>query len=130
MPAEHREIVLSVPEIIVALVILSGESGILPIGRIQSLKITEKNGGIVAVLTITSKAGRKKVEHEVKAEQLGAALIRLCESEKVPLARKAAKRLARHGEGLALHLDLTEKRVPLNSQLSRDAIETNARAAF
>ena len=129
MPAEHREIIFSVPEITQALVMLNRELGILPVGRIQSLKIAEKNGRIGAWFTITPKAGRKKVEHEVKATQL-AVLIRLCESEKIPLARKAAKRLARHGEGLALHLELTEKQVPPNSQLSRDTIETNARGAF
>lgn len=130
MPTEQRQIQFSTQEIIAALVILSGERGLLPRGRIETLKVVEVDAAIAAQLTIVSKGGTRRVEHVVSAEVLGAALIRLCDAEGIPLARKAKKRLERAGEGLALRLELGESQTGLSSSVSLAAIEANARAAF
>ncbi len=130
MPSEHRQIVFSAQEIIAALVILRDETAILPRGRISALKFLEDGEAIVGLVSIVAKAGRRASEQKVPAEVLGAALIRLCTAERIPLARKAKKRLVRSGEGLALHLDLNAQQVPLSSSVSLAAIEANARAGF
>lgn len=130
MPSEHRQIVFSVPEIIAALVLLSGEKGIFPRGRIDKLKVVEIDGVIAAHLSILSKSGTRTTEQTASAEVLGAALIRLCDAEGIPLARKAQKRLERAGDGLALHLSLNATQSQLCSAVSLAAIEANARAAF
>jgi hypothetical protein len=119
-----------VPEIIAALVILSGGTDILPRGRIDSLKVIEEGGVITGRVSIVSKAGRRSTAQTVSAEILGAALIRLCNAEGIPLARKAQKRLMCAGDGLAFHLDLDAAQTPLSSAVSLAAIEANARAAF
>ena len=84
----------------------------------------------MANIAIQKKGSGRTVKEAVTAEALGAALIRLCHAENIPLARKAQKRLVRSGDGLALHLDLNAAQVPLKSSISRAALEANERAIY
>ncbi len=130
MPSELRQVRFSPDEIITALVILTGETGFLPRGRITNLTVMQDGEAISARVSIMSKSGLKKIEKEVSAETLAAALIRLCQAEGIPLARTAQKSLARWSDGLAFNLALHGPQSKLSSALSLEAIEANARAAF
>ncbi|MGD9537972.1 MAG: hypothetical protein AB7P52_09900 [Alphaproteobacteria bacterium] len=117
MPSEHRQITFSTNEIIKAVTSLIEHRGTLPYGTVSAVRITEDDKGrITGLVSLSTRRTKETRELKLNAEILGAALIRLCRAEGIPLPRPAKKRLVRAGDGLALYLDLksVEPALPSN----------------
>ena len=119
MPQEHREIRFTLEEVTAAVANMVAVQGISPRDSFRDVRIIGENGDISAIITIATKKEGETRDQPFPGALLCAALIRLCQVARIPLARKATKTLARAGDSVELHLDL-ETDVSLENVLNAD----------
>jgi hypothetical protein len=121
MARELRAIRFTTEEVTAAVANMVAAQGISPRDRFRDVRIIEENGDISAIITIATKREGETREQPFPGPLLCAALIRLCQVARIPLARKATKTLARAGDTVELRLEL-ETPVSLEDVLNADPL--------
>jgi hypothetical protein len=106
MPTETRRIIFKEVELLQAILDynkIAREK--LPVGNIMSCKIL-CDDSIEVRLEIYEIRSDKRCEVTLDAATIGAALLRFCIDNKIPLPRKARKRLQVLGDSIALDLSM------------------------
>lgn len=128
MPSEHRQIIFSVHETIRALSRLASTRPLHPGANIVNLKVITAGNTVSGIGTMRPIDDEASFEVPVPAETIAAALIKLCVNQGIPLPRNADKRLAKAGDGIALHLDLNAGSVPINDMSDAAALADKTQA--
>jgi hypothetical protein len=108
MVSETRRITFTNEELVVALTRQRrDEKQPLPESRIRGATVSMENGaGIKVAIMLKSKTSEELERLEIRPAEVGAALIKFCSLQKIPLPRKAAKSIAVDNGQVSLVLTL------------------------
>jgi hypothetical protein len=109
MASETRRITFTTEELVLALTRQRrDDKKPLPESRIRGATVTMENGSGVKVAVMLKSPTSDKLEPlEIRPAEVGAALIKFCSLQKIPLPRKAKKSIAVDNGQVALVLKLS-----------------------
>ena len=113
MPSELRHILFRLPEVVAAALdhLRQRPHAEVPAGTVQRAELLGGGSEPPALrITFRTDADDRRTVLDIPEEELRAALLALCRKRCIPLPMDAAKSLSRHGERLALVMNLTERR--------------------